>query len=379
MPSISIVVPIFNGIRYLPYFLESLAKAVPPHSELIFVDDGSSEPVLDAVPDNLPVSSVIKLRNDRNYGYSIAVNRGFDHATGDILVQLNTDLILDRNCIASMVALIEATPRVGIVGSKQIFPTSGTLRHIGMAFGMRQYRHFYSGMPANHPLCCKTRSMQIVSGATQTMTRKVLQEIGQLDERYYNTHENNDHCLKALARGYVNYTCAESIAYHWGSQSGPACFARVEEDRALFWGDWMGKRVVDLDHFVDEALDHLLNENPTLLDYPFEPLSICRSNDESILLDRLEQRWRGAGAKLHRTRVYNSSFEKHWLPMELPHRAMVNPLPYIYLVDRISDLSENRLWFEARNRIVKSEIVMDTNAIVLTTGDMLSLYGEPLS
>jgi GT2 family glycosyltransferase len=375
MPSISIIVPVFNGIRYLPYFLKSLAEAAPSHAELIVVDDGSTEPVLEAVPSDFPVASVIKLRNERNQGYSAAVNRGFGCATGDIVVQLNTDLVLDHRCIASMIELIEVTPKAGVVGSKQIFPTSGALRHIGMAFGTRRYCHVFSGLPADHPLCCKTRTMQVVSGATVAMSRRVLAEIGPLDERYYNTHENTDHCLKAHARGYENYTCAESIAYHWVSQSGPARFARVEEDDALFWGEWTAARTIDLDRFVDESLDYILNSDPELLHYGFEPLSLCRSNDESLLLERLERRWKGAGAKTHHTRVFNSSSADLWLPMELPHRAMINPAPYVYLVDHISQLSENSLWFNVRRRIVRSEIVMDTNGVVLTTDDLLDLYG----
>ena len=378
MPSISIIVPIFNGIRYLPYFLQSLAEAAPPHAELIFVDDNSSEPVLDVIPDDFPVASVTKLWNEQNRGYSVAVNRGFAYANGDILIQLNTDLLLDRQCINAMVELIEKTPRAGVIGSKQLFPTTGLLRHIGMAFGKRRHRHIYSGMPADHPLCCKTRNMQIVSGSTVAMTKLVLADIGPLDERYYNTRENLDHCLKAHVRGYLNYTCAESIVYHWVSQSGPARFARVEEDDALFWADWTPLRSIDLGRFVDEALDHLLENNPQLIDYNFEPLSLCRSNDESLLLECIEQRWKGAGAKTHRTRVFNSSHTKLWLPMELPHRAMMNPSPYIYLVDRISQLSENRMWFEARHRIVESELIMDTTAVALTTRELLALYGEPL-
>ena len=59
--------------------------------------------------------------------------------------------------------------------------------------------------------------------------------------------------------------------------------------------------------------------------------------------------------------------------MELPHRAMMNPSPYIYLVDRISQLSENRMWFEARSRIVESEIVMDTTAVVITTSELFGI------
>lgn len=379
MPSITIIVPIFNGIRYLPHFLHSLAEAMPPQAEVIFVDDDSNEPVLEVIPDDFPAASITKLRNQQNGGYSVAVNRGFACASGDIIVQLNTDLILDRRCIEAMVELIEQTPRAGVIGSKQIFPTTGLLRHIGMAFGKRRHRHIYSGMPADHPLCCKTRDMQIVSGSTVAMTKQVLADIGPLDERYYNTRENLDHCLKAHSRGYVNFTCAESIAYHWVGQSGPARFARAEEDDALFWAEWMPLRSIDLSRFVDEALDYLLNNHTRLRDYNFEPLSLCRSTDESILMECLEQRWEGAGAKTHRTRAFNSSHTKLWLPMELPYRAMMNPSPYIYLVDRISQLSENRMWFEARHRIVESEIIMDTTAVVLTTEELLALYGEPLT
>jgi GT2 family glycosyltransferase len=378
VPSISVIVPVFDGVRYLPYFLASLAEATPSSAELIFVDDGSTEPVLDFVPDTLGGAPVTKIRHDQNRGYSAAVNRGFAAAHGDILIQLNSDLILDRQCISAMVELIEKTPRAGIVGSKQLSPTTGRVRHIGMAFGRYSHRHIFGGLPTDHPLCGKTRPMQIVSGATAAMTRRVLADIGPLDEDFYNTSENTDHCLKAYALGYVNYTCAESVAYHWVSQSGPARFARTNEDAALFWTRWGNTRIVDLGIFIDEALDHVLEGDPKLTDYAFEPLSLCRSNDEAILLECVERRWSGASARTHKTRFFNSPREMAWLPMEMPHRAMMNPSPYIYLVDRINQLSENRLWFETRARIVSTELVMDTKAVVLTTNELLALYGEPL-
>lgn len=379
MVSISIIVPIFNGLRYFPYFLQSLADAAPRHAELIFVDDGSSEPVLEMVPDDFPVASIKKLRNERNLGYSATVNRGFASAIGDIIIQLNTDLVLDRRCIEAMVCLIERTNKPGIVGSKQISPTTGLVRHIGMAFGKHTIRKVFVGMPADHPLCSKTRRLQIMNGATVAMTRQCLNEIGPLDERYYNTLENLDHCMKAHGRGYANYTCAESIAYHWVSQSGPARFARVEEGDAIFWGDWNASRSIDLDGFVNEALDHILTHRPNLADYNFEPMSLCRSGDESILLDCVEQRWKGTRAKIHRTQAFNSSHRKLWLPMELPHRAMMNASPYIYLVDRISNLSENRMWFETRHHIVEDELILDTGGAVLTTRELVALHGEKLA
>jgi GT2 family glycosyltransferase len=379
MPSISVIVPLFNGIRYLPYFLHSLAEAVPRNAEVIFVDDGSTEPVLDAITNELPVKSVIKLRNERNGGYSVAVNRGFAQATGEVVLQLNSDLVLEPHSIQAMLDLIDRTPKVGIVGSKQVFPTTGVLRHIGIAFGRKSIRHIYQGLPANHPLCCRTRKMQLVSGATVAMTRKVLEEIGPLDEDYYNTQENFDHCMKAHARGYENYTCAESVVYHWVSQSGPARFARVEEGDALFWSAWGAKRTVDLDVFVDEALNHVVACQPDFSRYDFEPLSLCRGPDESILLEQLERRWKNISAKIHRTNAFNSAHSTLWLPMELPYRAMMNPTPYVYLVDHFSELAENRMWFEARHRIVETELIIDTGGSALTSHELLTIAGGTLS
>jgi hypothetical protein len=166
------------------------------------------------------------------------------------------------------------------------------------------------------------------------------------------------------------------MAYHWVGQSGPARFARVEEDNALFWSEWGGRHSVDIGDFVDAALDYILAEHSELLDCPFEPLRLCRSADESILIDCVERRWKGATSRCLRSRVFNSPHNSLWLPMELPHRAMMNPAPYIYLVDQIGQLAENRLWFESRRRFVRCELVLDVRASVVTTDELMVLYGE---
>lgn len=374
MPSNSIIVPIFNGIHYIQQFIHSLAIALPPNTELIFVDDGSTEPVLEAIPSDLAGAKLTKLRNEKNLGYSCAVNRGFAHATGDIVFQLNTDLILRPNSIEAIVDFIDETKNVGIVGSKQVFPTNGLLRHIGMAFGTYRHRHIYSGFLADHPLACRTRSMQIVSGAAVAMTRQVLEDIGPLNEQYFNTHENFDHCMVAIKKGYENYTCSDSMVYHWVGQSGPSRYSRVLEGDSLFWSKWTPERVVDLGSFIDEALDYLLDNNPQLSNYPFEALCLSRSADQSVILDCLGRRWPSVAQHQHDTSILNYSPEKIWLPMLLPHRAISHPKPYVYIVDRVKHLAENRYWFEHRDRLIESEIVVDARATVMTSQELLTLY-----
>ena len=42
MPTVSVIVPLFNGIPHLDAFFESLAAALPDRAQVIVVDDGST-------------------------------------------------------------------------------------------------------------------------------------------------------------------------------------------------------------------------------------------------------------------------------------------------------------------------------------------------
>lgn len=370
MSTLSVICPIFNGVAFLPTFFESLSSALPEQAQLILIDDGSTERVFDTVPEIPKASEILRLRNDRNLGYSVAVNRAFDKANGDIIVQLNTDLILQSNSITAMIDLIEHEPKVGIVGSKLIFPTTHLIQHIGMAFGQYTKPHIYFELPSNHPLCQKTRECQITTGATVAMTRPVLKELGPLDEQYFNHNEDIDHCLKARRLGLRNFVCAESVAYHWQSQSGPSRFARVEASEAIFWARWGGAYEVDLGKFVDEALDHVLTCDPSLDTAQFEVLNLSRGVDESIVLERLTKRWPGIQGRIRQLRQLNNPVEHLWLPMVLPHWVSTEPRPFIYMVDRYRELEQNVLWFRNRQCVVKDELIVDLSGVVLRTSEL---------
>ncbi|MCP4603491.1 MAG: glycosyltransferase [Proteobacteria bacterium] len=372
MALISVIVPIFNGSRFLPHFFGSLNLALPANSQVILVDDGSTEPVFEAVPEIPHASEVIRLRNDDNLGYSAAVNRGFAASKGDYVIQLNTDLILDRDCIVEMINLLESRTKVGIVGSKLLFPTTDLVQHSGMGFGHHSKRHIYFQLPANHPLCCITRPIQIMTGATVAATRQVLDEIGPLDEDYFNCNEDIDHCLKAITRGYTNYVCSESVAYHWVSQSGPARFSKIRESEAIFWSRWGRRYEVDLDRFVEESIAHLLHSNSNLTGYQYDVLNLCRSNDELLVFTALEKYWPGIMSRMYHMRQFSNPGDTIWLTMVTPHWYQENPRPFIYVVDRYRQLSENRLWFRNRTRLVVEEVIVDLTGCAMTVSEFLS-------
>jgi GT2 family glycosyltransferase len=370
VPRVSVIVPIFNGLEFLPRFFDSLQEALPQASELILIDDGSAEPVWHTVPEFPRAESVLQFRNETNLGYSVVANRAFAEATGEIVIQLNTDLILEPRCITAMIDLIEREARVGLVGSKLIYPTTGLTQHVGMAFGNYTKLHFFYELPADHPLCGRTRELQAMTGATVAMTRRVLDQLGPLDETYYNHNEDIEHCLLASEQGLRNFICADSVAYHWKSRSGAARFAGVVPAEAMFWARWGNRCRKDLGPLIDEGLDYAIGRAPFFEDCRPAVLDLSRGADQPLVLERLAQRWQGIAERVHAVRQWGNPHERLWLPMLLSRDRETASTRFIYLVDRYRELEENRLWFANREALVGEELIVDLSGVAIPTTEL---------
>ena len=86
-PSISIVIPVFNGDKYIREALDSVFAQTYRRFEVIVVDDGSTDRTLEIVG-GYPDVKVIK---QRNKGNAAARNRGIAMATGEWTAQLDAD------------------------------------------------------------------------------------------------------------------------------------------------------------------------------------------------------------------------------------------------------------------------------------------------
>jgi Glycosyl transferase family 2 len=373
VPTVSVIVPIYNSIEHLAAFFESLAAALPDQAQVIVVDDASTQPVLEAIPELPRAGSIVRLRNESNVGIAASTNRAFDVATGEIVVQLNSDLVLDMACITAMIELIERVgSHAGIIGSKLIYPTTGRTQSVGMAFGLCSKRHVFRHLPVDHALCCRTREVQIAAGATVAMTHRVLGLLGPLDAQLYNHNPDIDHCLRAAKQGLRNFMCAESVTYHWRNRCGPIRYARVEAAEAAFWSKWGNRWQVDLGRFFDEAIDHLLAATPELERVPFVVLDLTRGADQAIAIEQLEARWEGIGQRVRNFRQMSNDASLLELPLLLPHWISYEPTPFIYLVDSHVELDENAMWFTRRRAVVSEEVIVDLSASVCTTSEFVT-------
>ena len=93
---LSVVAPAYNEAEGLPQFVKEVGAVVPPlaeHYEILIVDDGSrdaSRSVLAALHDENPAVRWISL--SRNFGHQAALLAGLEHARGDVVITMDSDL-----------------------------------------------------------------------------------------------------------------------------------------------------------------------------------------------------------------------------------------------------------------------------------------------
>jgi glycosyltransferase involved in cell wall biosynthesis len=92
--SISCVVPVYNEEGVILSFIAHLQKILSEltqASEIIIVDDGSSDATVARVMSFMPHSHVKVLGLSRNFGKEVALTAGIEHATGDVVILIDAD------------------------------------------------------------------------------------------------------------------------------------------------------------------------------------------------------------------------------------------------------------------------------------------------
>lgn len=107
---ISIVVPLYNEVESIPELVEWIRRVLMRHSytfEILLIDDGSHDGSWQEVERLAATYSTVKgIKFRRNYGKSAALNIGFQHSTGDVIITMDADLQDSPEEIPELVEMI---------------------------------------------------------------------------------------------------------------------------------------------------------------------------------------------------------------------------------------------------------------------------------
>lgn len=107
--TVSVIVPVYNGARFLAAALDSVAAQTYPVLETFVVDDGST----DATPAVLAARRDIIALRQSNQGPSAARNVGIARARGDVIAFIDSDDLWRPEKLARQVAELTASPEHG--------------------------------------------------------------------------------------------------------------------------------------------------------------------------------------------------------------------------------------------------------------------------
>jgi GT2 family glycosyltransferase len=117
-PSVSVVIPNWNGRQWLDACLGALADGALAPAEVIVVDNGSSDDSLGYLLEHHPQVRVLTL--GRNTGFAHAANRGIEAACGELVALVNTDVVLAPEWLDRMVGALQSDPRSASVACKML-------------------------------------------------------------------------------------------------------------------------------------------------------------------------------------------------------------------------------------------------------------------
>jgi len=107
---VSIIIPTYNHGRYLKDSLESVLKQTYPKTEVIVVDDGSTDDTKDVVA-KYPVKYVFQ----NNQGTSAALNNGIRLSSGEFFMAMGADDMMSEDYVAKTLKLMLTDRNIGIV------------------------------------------------------------------------------------------------------------------------------------------------------------------------------------------------------------------------------------------------------------------------
>ncbi len=214
--SVSVVIPTCGCRDYFVPCLESLRRQTCPPSEVLLVNNSLSAELEQKARELYPLIKVIT--PDRNLYYGASLNRGIAMSTGDFILCLNDDAILDKDFISEALKGFDENEAIGMVGGKILRPDRKTLDTTGLFLsGCRTARERGYGC-LDRGQFEKPGFIFGVCGAVALYRRKMLEDIREegdwFDPDLRMFYEDLDLAWRAHRAGWRGRYVPTALAYH---------------------------------------------------------------------------------------------------------------------------------------------------------------------
>ncbi len=229
---VSVIIVNYNVKYFLEQCLYSVNKACRGmEAEILVVDNNSTDGSRSYLE---PAFPTVKFTwNAINMGFARANNQGLAQAKGAYILFLNPDTILPEDCITKCLAFFDVKKMAGALGIKMVDGSGNFLKESKRAFpspltslfklsGLsRLFPHskLFAKYHLGHLSENENHEVDVLAGAFMMIPKKVLDEIGDFDERFFMYGEDVDLSFRIQKAGYTNFYFSESSIIHFKGES----------------------------------------------------------------------------------------------------------------------------------------------------------------
>ncbi len=211
----TVIIPNYNGMKYIGACLESLKASGDDGLKVIVVDDGSTDGGPEFVRTSYPEIKLIT--HETNRGFAASVNTGIRAADTKYVLLLNNDTTVREHFAANLERAIDSDESIFSVSAKMLKMDDpdimdGAGDHysaLGWAFAYGKGRK-----AAGYD---RKSSIFSACGGAAIYRRDILNELGLFDERHFAYLEDVDVGYRARIEGYKNMYAPEAVVLHAGS------------------------------------------------------------------------------------------------------------------------------------------------------------------
>ena len=226
-------------IQCLDHIFRSALAQLP---EVVVIDNGSTDASADRVREKFPNAMVREAGS--NLGFARANNIALAGTTGEFLLLVNTDALLDRDCAGNLLNLMTTTPHLGMAGpqlvnadgslqtSYEAIPTLAT-ETLNRSLLKRLFPRRFPGKAIH---LSEPQQVEALIGAVMMIRREALVQMGGFDEDFFFFLEETDLALRMRRSGWLVMHHPQAKAIHLQGETAKAyrIGARVEFYRSRY-------------------------------------------------------------------------------------------------------------------------------------------------
>ena len=230
---LSIIIVNYNVKHFIDHCLQSVYKSIEfvNESEIFVVDNNSVDGSVELIQSKYP--DVKLIQNTENTGFSKANNQAIVKSTGEYVLLLNPDTVIQEDTLSKTIEFMDETPNAGGLGVKMIDGKGNFLPEskrglptpyvaLSKMLGLSKifpkskiFNQYHLGYLDNE----QTHKIDVLSGAFMLLRKTALDKSGLLDETYFMYGEDIDLSYRLKLCGYDNYYFPKTRIIHYKGES----------------------------------------------------------------------------------------------------------------------------------------------------------------